>query len=233
MELLEIQRALKAVENVDKSIVICFHAGKVKQALVAFVVPKNRFDKNSNQQGNQIEKNLRTKLRDFEMPQVFVVESIPLLPNGKVDEEMLFSIFESRKDHRKIKMKQPIDHFQLTFNLYAGDIDYNFDGIYDERLEVAKEVFEIVGKTVKNSVHLTISPESNFYALGGNSLNLITTIGQLSDKGYSIGVVDFISAKNLGEIVEKICEGRHTSDEVLSKFKTIPLTVHHKYQVIS
>lgn len=45
---------------------------------------------------------------------------------------------------------------------------------------------------------------ANFYELGGNSLNSIFTVTQLRDKGYFISITDFITAKTLGDIIDKL-----------------------------
>lgn len=81
--------------------------------------------------------------------------------------------------------------------------------------------------------HATISPRSNFYELGGDSLQSIIAVGQLCDKGYSIGVRDFTVAKCLGDVLDKICDAEQSDGENSSKFKTIPLQMHHKHHVIS
>lgn len=92
---MEIERALRSLEQVDKSVVLCYHAGKDDQAVLAFVVLSNVVDESSSQQGNAIESVLRTKLRDFEIPHVFVVTFIPLLPNGKIDRQTLLTNYET------------------------------------------------------------------------------------------------------------------------------------------
>lgn len=99
VELLEIEKALRSVEEIDKSIVLCYHAGKDDQAVLAFVVLSNVVDESSSQQGNAIETVLRTKLRDFEIPHVFVVKSIPLLPNGKIDRQTLLTNYEAGNEN--------------------------------------------------------------------------------------------------------------------------------------
>lgn len=96
----------------------------------------------------------------------------------------------------------------------------------------AKEVFEIIGNVIGVPVNAPISVQSNFLELGGDSLKSILTVAQLNDKGYSIGVIDFIAAKCLGDVLAKICN-EETVNENLTKFRTIPLSMYHKHQVIS
>lgn len=101
MEMLEIERILRSVENVDKGVVLCYHAGKEDQSILAFVVLKGSVGGSPSQQGNEITNVLRTKLRDFEIPHVFVVEKIPLLANGKIDRQTLLNIYENIHTKRK------------------------------------------------------------------------------------------------------------------------------------
>lgn len=57
---------------------------------------------------------------------------------------------------------------------------------------------------------------SNFYEIGGNSLNSIYTILKLREQGYHIGITDFLTAKTLGDIVSKMTIGDGTIDEEYS-----------------
>lgn len=101
VELLEIERNLRSVEEVEKGVVLCYHSGKEDQAILAFVVPQKNVSGLPSQQANDIENILSTKLRDIEIPHVFVVESIPLLPNGKIDRQKLLNFYENRNQKCK------------------------------------------------------------------------------------------------------------------------------------
>lgn len=69
---------------------------------------------------------------------------------------------------------------------------------------LAKELFETVGHAIGRSARSSISLESNFYQLGGNSLNSIYTVAQLRNQGHLIGITDFITAKTLGDVLDKL-----------------------------
>lgn len=122
--------------------------------------------------------------------------------------------------------------FSFYSLLHLGDIGYDLTGIPDDRLEIAKTVFETIGNVIGCSARATISIQSNFYELGGNSLNSVLAVTQLRDKGYLIGVTDFITANCLGDVLNTICMGGFASEN-LTKFNAIPLAAHHKQQVIS
>lgn len=73
-------------------------------------------------------------------------------------------------------------------------------------LQKCKVLFETIGEIIGRSTRATLSLKSNFYALGGNSLNSIFTVSKLRSQGYFIEISDFISAKNLDEMLVKIMD---------------------------
>ena len=59
-----------------------------------------------------------------------------------------------------------------------------------------------------------ISSKSNFFDLGGSSLNSIYTVKELHDKGFFISLDDFVKAENLREVLEKISL-KHLNNEIM------------------
>lgn len=76
----------------------------------------------------------------------------------------------------------------------------------------------------------TISSSANFYSLGGNSLNSVYTVTLLKDQGYIISISDFISAKNLGEIVTRITTDR---DDIQLSIKQKHTSCKYSYEILS
>lgn len=84
---------------------------------------------------------------------------------------------------------------------------------------------------------MNISLESNFYALGGNSLNSIYMIAKLRELGYSIGIADFISASNLAEILNRMKKINANVPQIdendgNDQFTTEPLKMEHRDEVL-
>lgn len=83
-----------------------------------------------------------------------------------------------------------------------------------------------------------ISLESNFYALGGNSLNSIYTVAKLRERGFCIEISNFISAANLKEILDYMTEMDKTPNKTIppsehkGNFVAVPLKMEHKAQTI-
>lgn len=68
------------------------------QALVAFVTIKE----GASVSGLQIEKYLQSRLPPYMIPQVIILDNIPLLINGKTDRQALLRMYEtSNSNHGK------------------------------------------------------------------------------------------------------------------------------------
>lgn len=186
VDLTEIEKHVIKMDTVDKAIVLCYHAGEADQALLAFVEPKSDVKATLNE--FQIEAKLQTLLPGYMVPQVVIMETIPLLVNGKIDRQSLLKAYESTNNND--------DSEQF--------IDQDYTGVPASQLEMAKDLFEIVGHAIGRSIRSAISVQSNFYELGGNSLNSILTVAQLKERGYFVSITQFITAANLGEILNLI-----------------------------
>lgn len=94
----EIEKNVLALSGIEKGIALCYHAGEIDQVLLAFVT----VSKNSGYQlGTQVESVLSTKLTDYMIPQVIIVEFIPLLVNGKIDRQGLLKMYENTNNNGK------------------------------------------------------------------------------------------------------------------------------------
>lgn len=91
-------------------------------------------------------------------------------------------------------------------------IEYDLADVRPEQKSMAKNLFETVGQAIGKSTRTSISLHSNFYELGGNSLNSIYTVAQLRNQGYRIGITDFITAKTLRQVLDKMALSASVSD---------------------
>lgn len=74
----------------------------------------------------------------------------------------------------------------------------------DQDLTKARVLFRTVASVIERNGRTLVTSHANFYELGGNSLNSIYTVTKLRDQGYQIGITDFITAKNLAEILDRM-----------------------------
>lgn len=93
VDLSEVEKAVSGVEGVEKAVVLCYQPGEMNQALLAFVKSSALMNE------NQIENILRNKLTSYMVPQVILVESIPLLVNGKIDRQALLKSYENTNNN--------------------------------------------------------------------------------------------------------------------------------------
>lgn len=115
VDLLEVERHLCALQSVDKSIVLCYRAGEIDQALLAFATIA---EAPVSVTGLQIETSLRTRLADYMLPHVIVVATIPLLVNGKVDRQALLRLYESSSNNGKFLPVISLTDFNMVCILF-------------------------------------------------------------------------------------------------------------------
>lgn len=89
---------LKWLLKVEKAVVLCYKPGEINQALLAFVTTKNLLSE------HQIEVALRDKLTSYMIPQVILLENIPLLVNGKIDRQALLKMYENTNNNGKSQL---------------------------------------------------------------------------------------------------------------------------------
>lgn len=106
----------------------------------------------------------------------------------------------------------------------------------EHHLEKAKILFPTVATIIGKSGRSTVNVNSNFYELGGNSLNSIYTVTKLRDQGYQISITDFIAAKNMAAILDRmeLSNDTNESDESMdeSQYVIEQLNNSHKTEVI-
>ncbi|ALC47897.1 e [Drosophila busckii] len=222
VDLSEVEKNVAELPLVEKAMVLCYHAGHVDQAILAFVKLRDDAPMVTEM---QLEGRLKDKLADYMTPQVIIIEQVPLLVNGKVDRQALLKSYE-------------------TANNNEGDssivLDYDYSQVPEQLKLTARDLFETVGGVIGRSTRASLSPHSNFYELGGNSLNSIFTVTLLREKGYNIGISEFIAAKNLGEIMEKMAANHDAvqlEEETLNacphlKMEAVALRPEHRQEVI-
>ena len=76
--------------------------------------------------------------------------------------------------------------------------------------------------------------QSNFYELGGNSLNSDYTVLKLQEKGFFIGITEFITAKTMEEILLRMSNDKKImkEDGNESEFVLEMLNDSHKEKAI-
>ncbi|XP_077271494.1 beta-alanyl-bioamine nonribosomal peptide synthetase ebony-like isoform X1 [Temnothorax americanus] len=183
----EVEKVVASVPNIDKVVVLCHKPGKLSQALIAFVTVTHSCQCTT-LSISEIENLLQKTLPPYMLPQIFIVDHIPLLTNGKTDRQELLRRYESSCSNDE-------DHV-------AMNCDYS--GVPSQDLAKARILFPTIASITGRSSRTPVMLNANFYEIGGNSLNSIYTVTKLRDQGYQIGITDFITAKNLAEVLDRM-----------------------------
>lgn len=75
-----------------------------------------------------------------------------------------------------------------------------------EDQELAQQVLQIIGEIIEPSMEheTTITADSNFFEIGGNSLNLIQTVAQLSERNLQVSTAGFMRSSDMRDLIHKI-----------------------------
>lgn len=202
----EVEFNLNELNYVEKSAVLVSHLGQLDQAIIAFVLLKKEFSKIT---PVEIEKDIKTRLTEYMVPQVLIVEELPYLPSGKIDRQKLLNMYESIAvaNKKDVKTETKVD----------------LSNVPKEKRQLAKQIFEIISECLGSELRNKISIKSNFFALGGNSLNSIYTVAQLRENGYFIGITDFLNAEKLEDVLNKVSVKTGKADDmrIMIKMKMV------------
>nr|ATB56363.1 Ebony2 [Leptinotarsa decemlineata] len=205
VDMMEVEKAVSSIDGVEKAIVLCYKPGDIDQALLAFVKSNNL----QNERG--IENAIKEKLTSYMVPQVILIEKVPLLVNGKIDRQTLLKYYENTNNNDDSKPEVEID----------------YEGVPPHQMEAAKVLFETVGYVLNRSARFAISIKANFFEIGGNSLNSIYTISRLNEHGYQIKISDFLSAVDFGEVLLRMTSDTKMNNQIDS-FSSELLQPSHK-----
>lgn len=101
VDLTEIERHLLSLPEVDKSFVLCYKPGEIDQTVVAFTLLTTEA-KSQKTLGMLIESKLLAVLPSYMVPQVVIIDAVPLLVNGKVDRQSLIRQYENTNNNGNV-----------------------------------------------------------------------------------------------------------------------------------
>ncbi|KAJ2940472.1 hypothetical protein O0L34_g6402 [Tuta absoluta] len=212
VDLQEVERAVAGVQGVDKAVVLCYGLERGNPEILAFVTISSE----ARLSAQHIEAALKTALTHYMIPQVIVIENVPLLVNGKVDRQALLKMYENTNNNDDTSITQ----------------EFDYTGVEPEEMEAAEVLLETVGEVLGRAARGAISIRAGFYELGGNSLNSIYTITKLREKGYYIDISDFLGAPTLGDVLSHLSGSPDGNNKTESKFQPEPMRDEDKQQVI-
>lgn len=182
VDLQEINLAVEKLPYVNDAVTLAFHPTLPDQTIVSFIVLKDK------KHPDEVIQDLRSNLMDNMLPQIFLVEKLPRIYTGKIDSTDLLRQYEA---------SLPRESFKINFG-------YDLKTVSKDKRKVARKVFETIGVALGNNARMVLDADSNFYRLGGSSLNSVATVNQLRQQGYSVDINLFLKARNLGEIINHV-----------------------------
>ena len=114
---------------------------------------------------------------------------------GKTDRQKLLSMFED----------------SLKFEFTFSDKELRAEGLISESdFEKARVLLGAITKVLGFTKNEKPSLSTNFFEIGGDSLNMVQVIGYCADLGYVIGITEFALCSTLADLVKIL---RSQSDE--------------------
>ena len=93
----------------------------------------------------------------------------------------------------------------LKFEFTFSSKELEFGGyLNEEEFEKARVLLGAVTKVLGFTENEKPSLDSNFFDIGGDSLNMVQVIGHCADVGYVIGMTEFAICSNLAEIIKSL-----------------------------
>jgi amino acid adenylation domain-containing protein len=130
----------------------------------------------------ELSAHLQQNLPDYMVPEMFQsVESLPRLDNGKLDRKRLLSDFRERTEQTR-QQAQSIEPASLH-----TDAEHLLASIWMSVLGV-----------------LSVDRESDFFRIGGDSIQTIRVLSQLASKGYQLAPGDLFEYPVLRELAERL-----------------------------
>lgn len=116
VDLSEIQKHLLEIDGIEKAIVLC-NKDEFGQTILGFVSPHESMSsiRRAKETGS-IEDILRAKLADYMVPQMIMVDEMPMLVNGKIDRQALLRLYEDTKNNSKFSIYGSVFVCLLSIN---------------------------------------------------------------------------------------------------------------------
>jgi acyl carrier protein len=176
VEVGEIETALLGLDSIRAAVVHAQAQDTGEQRLIAYVVPKT----GGNPTASELWRALVQTLPDYMIPSTFVfLETLPLLPNGKIDRKALPAPNQSRPElgHSLVAPRTAVEDTLTGF--WAEVLGLNQVGIHD-----------------------------NFFELGGNSLLATQVISRINDAfNVTLSFQSLYETQTVAELAITVMQG--------------------------
>lgn len=164
IELSEIEACIRDFPDIDDATVHAFDEPSGGKYISAYIVCKKEFDE------QKLREFIGSKKPSYMIPKnIIQIDEIPLTQNHKVDKKAL---------PKTAPKKQEIDKKNIKMDLKQSDDD------------VEQAICDVFAKTLGLDA---VDPESDFFELGGSSLQVMQVIVELGNMDYKVSYSDVFS----------------------------------------
>lgn len=163
---------------------LVYQVSKPDPAVITYIVLKNLNMKTSKKIANDLKKFLPR----YFVPQIIILKDFPYLANRKIDRHKMLDIYEE-----SVLLYQRKSAMMLQTTIFDKS-----------KQSYAKEVIKIIISCLQDDLIKEVTLESNFFELGGNSVNALYTVTNLNEHGFYITLEDFVNSANIAQVLNKI-----------------------------
>ncbi|XP_077996067.1 beta-alanyl-bioamine nonribosomal peptide synthetase ebony-like [Glandiceps talaboti] len=160
-----------------------------------------------------MKEDLKKILPSYMIPEMVSVKDWPLLPNGKINNDALRSTFDEHRSSR-----------QNTSTKHTGNDGGDDNASLKPTLSYEQSIIIALISQTLNIPEDLINLESNFFELGGNSVNGVKVVSRLRGMGMHITVDGFFKSTSVHDIASQVSHGTNieldlTNDSIASEWE--------------
>ena len=173
----EIEKVMQDMNSVDRVVVLTFQPTPNTTSIIGFFTPAPGCDVTE----EQVVAVCKEYFPPYMVPHVTRLAAIPLQPStGKVDRVALRALYAEK---RGFATNNPVSDDSLD--------------------DLAQSVRNIIACEIGVPDHV-VDLNKNFFDMGGNSVNAMTALVKLKQKGHAIEITSFLRAVDIKEIIDTI-----------------------------
>jgi hypothetical protein len=175
---------------------------------------------------------MKNHLPCYAIPEIVNIglHAFPILPvSGKIDRQKLLQMYADQKSRSRSSMNSKDSWIEK-----AAASELNVDAL--NKLKILIDTMEEAADVIYNPSSIGDLHSDNFFTIGGSSLNAVTVILALDQKGYHISVEEFLSAHSFIDLMDQV--NARTNDELnggrkelLSEYEFLPITMTDSQEV--
>ncbi|XP_077996493.1 beta-alanyl-bioamine nonribosomal peptide synthetase ebony-like [Glandiceps talaboti] len=192
----EVENALSEISGIEATRVRCYKQSLFDQIIVAFC-SLHQHDA-VRPSVSDMKDYLKKKLPMYMIPEIVAVQNWPLLPNGKINNDALRKMFDDSRSSCSTS-----DHHG-TIKTESQDVNLT-DSSFMTLVDVISETLQISADQINH--------KSDFFMLGGNSVNAVQVVSELRKLGLHVTLGEFFKSTSVVDIAKRVHKIQHETDQ--------------------